>query len=730
MVLVRGSLDQTTDVVGAGGSKVSEETGLCVVSRMKFQEMSDEELRRIGRSVEVIDYRLFNDEDMPVIGGLHDLRMGSVLGMRCATCGRVAGRCEGHWGRIEFPEGVALRDPLSGKMRNVMLVSPNGMRKVRIMDEVLCVDDATVILCMLVKANQWLKDIVRSEAPEVVVEDVKATVQKYWDGYVGMTSGGKGECDGELVGRGGKKMDSVVDRLMGKGGVVRGEVCGKQTQSSARIVTIGDPSLGIDEVRVPKWICDHLSVPESVESFVARNGNVEDVLYTKMPNGRVYRGWRDGAKSEGLSGVIVERKLRNGDVVMHGRQPSLHVHSMVGLKVVTPETYGKRWEDEAPGCRGVSCAVAWGKVIAVNPVVCAGENLDFDGDETTIYVCRSPEVIEEVWEKMRPSVWLERGSKRDGSVIVKLQQDFKLWAYLNSVDSEPKTEEELNVILKGGRSLRRTFDRETMELMMKAKSKGNMSNVVQMWGADPKGLTGGPTGGSSLVKGLTATGGSRGEFWTHASQGRQSLVHKGISVRVSGYVQRRLVNSLADLRVCWNEKGFREVREETTGEVVLTPYEGREEVGSWVGVVVAQSLGEPATQMTLRSFHRPGEIDVSPFKRLEKLLMSPGSSGAAGDEGPKTEEEHVRMLKSVYEDSGLSVDEWHLKVVVGMMWLRAEEGVPKGCVREGVMKGKSVMSRLAFEGVKKVLREMASPEGREDDLKSPIVRAMVGLPIA
>jgi DNA-directed RNA polymerase III subunit RPC1 len=57
-------------------------------------------------------------------------------------------------------------------------------------------------------------------------------------------------------------------------------------------------------------------------------------------------------------GDMVERHLRDGDVVIFNRQPSLHRISMMGFRV----------------------KVAPGKTLRFNECVCAPFNADFDGD--------------------------------------------------------------------------------------------------------------------------------------------------------------------------------------------------------------------------------------------------------------------------------------------------------------------------------------------------------------
>ncbi len=68
-------------------------------------------------------------------------------------------------------------------------------------------------------------------------------------------------------------------------------------------------------------------------------------------------------------GDIVERHLRDGDIVIFNRQPSLHRISMMGFKIKVSE----------------------GRTLRFNECVCTPFNADFDGDEMNIHV---PQTLE------------------------------------------------------------------------------------------------------------------------------------------------------------------------------------------------------------------------------------------------------------------------------------------------------------------------------------------------
>lgn len=113
---------------------------------------------------------------------------------------------------------------------------------------------------------------------------------------------------------------------------------GKRVDFSARTVITGDPNLDLDQVGVPYSIARNLTYPERVTPYnitylqeLVRNGPNEypgakyvirdtgdriDLRYNKTASTFLQYGW------------IVERHLKNDDLVLFNRQPSLHKMSM------------------------------------------------------------------------------------------------------------------------------------------------------------------------------------------------------------------------------------------------------------------------------------------------------------------------------------------------------------------------------------------------------------------
>jgi len=160
---------------------------------------------------------------------------------------------------------------------------------------------------------------------------------------------------------GGKK--SILTRLIsGKDGIFRGLMKGRRLDKSSRSVIIGDPEIGIDEILVPKPICDRITISERCFRY-----NV-DLLKKEASMKRVFWGDDMEPLEEGdiVEGQMYKRFLRDGDHVLFNRQPSLSKESLMAFKI-------KIRKDDI-------------LAISMNHIVASSFNADFDGDEMNIFM--------------------------------------------------------------------------------------------------------------------------------------------------------------------------------------------------------------------------------------------------------------------------------------------------------------------------------------------------------
>jgi DNA-directed RNA polymerase subunit A' len=115
------------------------------------------------------------------------------------------------------------------------------------------------------------------------------------------------------------------------------------------------------------------------------------------------------------------------------------------------------------------------------------------------------------------------------------------------------------------------------------------------------------------------------EYFFHAAGGRDSVVDKGVNPAKTGYMQRRLINAMQDM-VVQPDGSVRDAEgtmvQYVYGDDAREAPGGTVAYGEPVGVVAAQSIGEPGTQMTLRTFHYAGIASLAQlgFTRLVEIV--------------------------------------------------------------------------------------------------------------
>ena len=182
----------------------------------------------------------------------------------------------------------------------------------------------------------------------------------------------------------------LMETIVGKFGVISGNMMGKRVDNCARSVISADASLDIDQVGIPKYIAKTLTYPEIVTPV---NINRLSAMVLRgmdgYPGANEVISGRTGIKtslgSERISnniilspGDIVERHLINDDIVILTRQPSLNKNAFLSFRVFIVQDYSIR----------LSIAV-------VEPF-----NADFDGDEMNMFVPRTLEAVIECKELM------------------------------------------------------------------------------------------------------------------------------------------------------------------------------------------------------------------------------------------------------------------------------------------------------------------------------------------
>ena len=260
----------------------------------------------------------------------------------------------------------------------VLPVPPPHVRPEVITDGKGSSDDLTHMIVNIVKANNSLENsIAKGDAPHIIKE-----FEAYLQNRVTAFFDNERTDTARETQRTGRPLKSIRQRLRGKEGRIRGNLMGKRVDFSARTVITADPNLSIDQVGVPKSVASRLTVPVSVTPF-----NIHELkelvnksigggppewpgaVYVIRPDhSRVDLRYVKSMNDINLDyGWVVERHLRDDDIVLFNRQPSLHKMSIMGhrAKVLDWSTF------------------------RLNLSVTTPYNADFDGDEMNLHVPQS-----------------------------------------------------------------------------------------------------------------------------------------------------------------------------------------------------------------------------------------------------------------------------------------------------------------------------------------------------
>ena len=236
-------------------------------------------------------------------------------------------------------------------------------------------DDLTHKLGDIIRADQRLRENLNAGAPEVIIDDLWDLLQYHITTFYDNNISGVPPARH----RSGHPLKTITERIKGKEGRIRHNLAGKRVNFSSRTVISPDPNLKINEIGVPKEIAMTLTVNESVTTLnieylknLIRNEGYPGANYIIRPDGKrkkITKELKEEIIEELSPGYIVERHLRDGDVVLFNRHPSLHKASLMShrVKILNYRTF------------------------RLHPAVAFPYNADFDGDEMNIHVPQTEE---------------------------------------------------------------------------------------------------------------------------------------------------------------------------------------------------------------------------------------------------------------------------------------------------------------------------------------------------
>ena len=231
---------------------------------------------------------------------------------------------------------------------DIIPVIPPDMRPLVTLDAGhVAASDLNDLYRRVIIRNNRLKRFMEMHAPEIIVRNEKRMLQEAVDSL--FDNGHKAR---PMVSQNRRPLKSLSDSLRGKNGRFRMNMLGKRVDYSGRSVIVPGPTLRMHQVGLPKTMALELFKPFVYAKLLA--GDYANTLKTARK--MVENG-------EDIVWEILERVIYQHPVLLN-RAPSLHRLSLIAFEPVLIE----------------------GKAIRLHPLVCAGFNADFDGDQMSVHV--------------------------------------------------------------------------------------------------------------------------------------------------------------------------------------------------------------------------------------------------------------------------------------------------------------------------------------------------------
>ena len=245
----------------------------------------------------------------------------------------------------------------------------------------------------VINRNNRLKSLLSLKTPSVIIHNEMRMLQEAVDALFDNDRHGKA-----VVGAGNRPLKSLSEMLKGKQGRFRQNLLGKRVDYSGRSVIVVGPELKLYQCGLPKrmaWVL--------FEPFIVRRLKELGFVHTvrsarKMIERQAPEVWD-----------ILEEVTRDHPVLLN-RAPSLHRLSIQAFEPVLIE----------------------GDAIRLHPLVCAGFNADFDGDQMAVYVPLSQEAVMEAKTLMLASKNVF--SPSSGKPVLTPSQDIVLGSYYLTID--------------------------------------------------------------------------------------------------------------------------------------------------------------------------------------------------------------------------------------------------------------------------------------------------------
>lgn len=284
-------------------------------------------------------------------------------------------------------------------LRSLPVIPPDLRPMVQLSGGRFAASDLNDLYRRVINRNNRLKHLINLFAPEIILRNEKRMLQEAVDALIDSS-----QTQSARRSRFTKELKSLSDMLKGKQGRFRQNLLGKRVDYSGRSVIVVGPELKLNQCGVPKDMALEMFKPFVLHELI-KNGLAANVKSAKNLIERRPPEVFD----------ILEKVTKNHPVLLN-RAPTLHKLSIQAFMPILVE----------------------GSAIRLHPVVCAGFNADFDGDQMAIHIPLTKKARKEAIKYMLPSHNILKPSSGSPTAIPDSKEMAIGIYFINSIDPNQK----------------------------------------------------------------------------------------------------------------------------------------------------------------------------------------------------------------------------------------------------------------------------------------------------
>ncbi|CAT05377.1 DNA-directed RNA polymerase subunit beta' [Mesomycoplasma conjunctivae] len=288
------------------------------------------------------------------------------------------------------------QDPKSMIIRNLPVIPADLRPLVQLDGSRHSTSDVNELYRRIIIRNNRLKKWYESNAPVLIIQNELRMLQEAIDALIDNQK----KTNNQVTTKDNRPLKSISDSLTGKKGRFRQNLLGKRVDYSGRSVIVVGPKLKMYQAGLPRRMAATLFEPWIIRTLI-QEGKSSSIKHARK-------------MIEEQNPVIwpyVAKVIENKSIILN-RAPTLHRLSIQAFEPI----------------------LVRGKAIQLHPLVTAGFNADFDGDQMAVHVPISPEAVRETKELM----FANRNilGPKDGEPIVNPSQDMILGLYYLTQEKE------------------------------------------------------------------------------------------------------------------------------------------------------------------------------------------------------------------------------------------------------------------------------------------------------